>query len=493
MKTPLVRTLYVARARMAWQGALRVSSRVALIFLGFGFAVQLLTLVFPLEIRLLWIYGGAGALGLLFLLGSRALRSPSLYEAAYFLDRNLGLEDRLTAALAVEVGAIRSALGGFVVADAARAATGADVRKAVSLVRGIDRRILPLALAIFLWDFLISGITLPGTPARRVAEVIRSEGRRLERLAAETEARPGSLRIGHVAEAARLVRGTARALQQPRVTRMEADARLEDLLQRLQEIRRRLEELAQGGAGRGGEVREQVQRAEQVVRRLRSATPQQLARIEEALQGLARSNLPTSLRSQLRKAEEALHAGRMAEAHAALEAIEQELRRLDRIASEADRLGELHREVQRAKERIRSAGIPQELLEREPTGGFVPFLPGGSGDQADPGRESEAYRTGSGTGLQAGSGTVMEKLGSPTARLGTVHRRERIEGVEEGAQAEVVEVRGPGTRRVPQAAPVRVPPIVVRRAEEAVARLRVPAPYREVVRRYFLELARRRE
>ncbi len=492
MKTPLVRTLHVARARMAWQRALRASSRAILISLGLGFAVQVLTLVFPLEIRLLWIYGGAGAVGLVFLLGSRAALSPSLYEAAHLLDRSLRLEDRLTTALAVEVGAVRSALGEAVVADAARVATGVDVRKAISLLQGVDRRLLPLALVVLLWDSLISGITLPGTPARRVAEVIRSEGRRLERVAAEAEARPKALRIGHLAEAARLVREAARALQQPRVTRAQADARLEEVLQRLQEVRRRLEELAQGGAG-GGVVQEQVQRAERVVRQLRSAAPQQLARLEEALRGLLRSGLPTPLRSQLREAEEALHAGKLAEAHAALERIEQELRRLDRMALEAERLEELHREVQRAKERIRSAGIPRELMEREPTGGFVPFIPGGSKDPEGPGRESEVYRTGSGTGLQAGSGTVTEKLGFPTERLEARHRRERIEGVEEGAHAEVVEIRGPGVHGAPQAAPVRVAPVVVRRAEEAVARLRVPAPYREVVRRYFLELARRRE
>ncbi len=498
-------TLSRVRSRMTWQRAVRVAFLMSMGGLTWGIAVQALSSVLPVAVSPGWVYGGSALAALLGLLVGRLTLIPSLYEAAHLLDRTCGLEDRMTTALALAQGRVRSRLGEHVLEEANRALLRADVRRVVSIRRGADPRVLVLAGMVLLWDLLLSGATLPGTPARRVAEAIRAESRRLEQKAVQIGVRARAERLLRTAEEAERVRGTARALRDPRVTRQEAVARLRALVDQVERARQAAEGLLREELGtsrlpaRAALEPQSIALRELLSRWQSVATPRERERIREALRDLSAQtrDLPPSVRASLRRAREALHRGDPASALQALGQAREDLEGLRRLASEVEALQALAWEAERSAQNIQAGGKAHATVEeRDSVTGSIPRPAASPG----PGRvkekgvpNPEGLAKGPNEGLRAGQGRGPEALGAPTERLGTEHKRERLPGIPQAGMTTATEARGAGVRNTPRADPVRIPPVVVRRSEEAMVKDRIPSPYRDLVRRYFLELGQRRE
>jgi len=208
----LARTIRWARGRIAWQRAMHAASWAATGVLACGLGAQLLTTILPFEVRAAWIYVTSGVATLLTLLAGRVLLRPGLYEAAHALDRTCGLHDLLCTALALSTEPVRPRLGEFVLIQAVRCARGLDIRHALPLRWRPDHRPVVLAVLVLLWEIVFSGTTLPMTPARRVAETIRTEGKRLEQVATQAHRRARFTRAIRTLEAAEALAQRARAL-----------------------------------------------------------------------------------------------------------------------------------------------------------------------------------------------------------------------------------------------------------------------------------------
>lgn len=503
MSPELARAIRWARSRIACQRGVQAASGAAMGVLACGLCAQLLTSVFPFEVRAVWVYLAATGSALITLVVGRFLLRPSLYEAAHALDRTCGLHDLLCTALVLSTEPVRPSLGEFVLAQAARCARGLDVRRALPLRWRPDRRLLVLAALVLLWDLLLLGTTLPMTPARRVAETIRTEGRRLEQFATEVHRRARLSRAARVLEAAEATREVAQRLQQARTTRSVALARLGTLRERLERVHRAVREALRARVGRFPElgsaeaVEASLRRWRTLERGLGAATTErELERIREALRAFGGD--PGSLPALQEAARQALRALARGDRTAAQEAVAQaraDLEAIRRLLGEEEGVHQVGREVERAQQRIASGTPGQAVEDREAAAGASRVRMASPGERS-PGEdrpEGTVLSEGPDEGLQAGTGAARTKLGPPTARLRTEHRREALPGAPTEDPVVTAEVRGPGVRSAPRTAAQPISPLVVRQVEEALVRQRVPAAYREIVRRYFLERARRRE
>lgn len=504
MSTLAFRPLHHARSRMAWQRAVRLASVVSLGGLAWGVGIRVVSLALPLEVRLGWILWGIALAALLSLLVGRLLFIPPLYHAAHLLDRACGLEDRLTTALGVVLGRVRSRFRDQVLEEATQALLRADARRAVPIRTALDPRVLVLAAGLLIWDLLLGGATLPGTPARRVREMIRAEGQKLEQRVGQIGERARAQRLLRTAEQAERARQAARALRDGRTTRNEAVGRLRALVRQVEGARQAAEGLLREEANAARlpsleAIERQIQSLGALQQRLSSApSPQERRRIEEALRDLAQSqDLPQPVRASLRRARQALRRSDDPSALQALGQAREDLQGMQRLASEVEALQMLAREAEAALQHIQAPAESRSAVEdREIVTGAVPFpaAPAGAGQMRErSGPRSGGFTEGPDEGLRPGQGSVREKLGEPTGRLGTGLRQERLQGRSGGGKPTLAEVQGAGVRNPPRTVPVPVPPLVVTRPDEVMGREGVPAPYRDLVGRYFLELGRRRE
>jgi hypothetical protein len=499
----LARTIRWARGRIAWQRTMHAASWAATGVVACGLGAQLLTSIFPFEVRAVWIYLTAGGVALVTLVAGRFLLRPGLYEAAHALDRLCGLHDLLCTALALSKEPVRPPLGEFVLAQAVRCARGLDVRQALPLRWRPDRRLIVLAALVLLWDLLLLGTTLPLTPARRVAETIRTEGRRLEQVATEAHRRARFKRAVRTLEAAEATREVAQSLQDTRTTRSVALARLGGLQERLERAHKAVQEALRARLGPTPELGS-AEAVEESFRQWRALerglggvrTERELERIREALRALGEDpGSPPALQKAARQALRALARG---DRRAAQETISQALTDLEaikRLLAEEEGLHQVGHEVERAHQRIVSGTPGQAVEDREAAAGAGRVRMASPGERS-PGEErpeGAVLSEGPDEGLEAGAGAARTKLGPPTDRLRTEHRREVLRGAPAEDQVVTAEIRGPGIRSAPRTAAQAVSPLVVRQVDDALARQRVPSAYREIVRRYFLELARRRE
>lgn len=503
MSPELARTIRWARGRIAWQRGWHAASWAATGVLACGLGAQLLTAILPFEVRAVWIYLTAGVAALVALLAGRVLLRPGLYEAAHALDRLCGLHDLLSTALALSKERVRPPLGEFVLAQAVRCARGLDLRKALPLRWRLDRRLLVLAALVLLWDLLLQGTTLPLTPARRVAETIRTEGRRLEQVAREAHARARLKRAVRTLEVAEATREVAQSLQGSRTTRSVALARLRGLQERLERAHREVQETLRARLGLTPELGS-AEAVEESFRRWRALerglsgvrTERELERIREALRALEGD--PASPPALQKAARQALRALARGDRRAAQETVSQALTDLEairKLLAEEEGVRQVGHEVERAHQRIASGTPGQAVEDQGIVAGAtrVRMTSPGERSRGEERPEGAVLSEGPDEGLQAGTGTARTKLGPPTDRLRTEYRREVLRGAVAEDQAITAEIRGPGIRGVPRTAVRGVLPLVVRQVEEALVRQRVPAAYREIVRRYFLERARREE
>lgn len=386
------------------------------------------------------------------------------------------------------------------------------VRDAIALGSEVPRwRILALLGVIAAWEVLWAGTTLPHTPARQTAEVIRQEGRALESAARQLAAGALARQLPRVGEAASQTEEVGRALQQERVDRGSALGRLQQLTERIgqarQESQREIEHRMETtpprhdaatphGMPSMDAVEGQAKQLRELGAGLDGMAPssEDLARIQEALRGLqeqARGNASAQTQRHLEEAQDRLRRQDTAGARRAIRQAEEDLRDLQRLLEEQYMLHQAEQRVQRSQQRVTEAP-GSGAGERAAREGGPGEGRGGPGDQrADRAGDEGGQQTtheGPNQGRLAGSGRVPVGTGEPTDRLPGVRQRERLTG-EQAGQALAVEVQA-GARGSQVVTPIEaVSPRIVRQADETMQNARVPAGYREIVRRYFLRLA----
>lgn len=504
MKLAPDQLLRAGRRRLAWRRAVRAAEAGVLLSLAAGLVAQLGTLVFPYPARAEWVFAAAASVGVLAAAGSLFARWPRPEEAAHWLDRRCGLEDRMATYLAVRAG-LRSELVDDFLRDLHEATRAVRVRDAVP-VRPIRwRALLAVSACVVVWDLLLSGLTLPNTPARRVADVVREEGRRLQDLGNRWELDARRRALHEALQSARSVRQLGRELESARATADLARRQLSALAARLERVRARLRAEAgrQGASAAPG--RQQLQ--PWVAR----AVQQDLARVGRALEevslsreqaehllrmldrlestDLVRPDSPA--RRALQDARHRLERQDRAGAREAVRRAEEAFRELARLLEEEGTLAQHQREVEVSSLSIGQAlsgSADPEAAQTRPV--QYPRMPRNRPEAA--GREDpEAWSwEGPQVGVKPGTGTVADKLGPATPRLEAQRRQEVLRGEVGEGKAYAGRVGAPGVPDRARTALVQLPARVVRQADEVLRERRVPAPYREWVRRYFEELAR---
>lgn len=440
---------------------------------------------------------------------SALLRPVPRLDTARALDADLRLEERVSTAVEVltEAGA-RSSLASRVVADAERRLSAADIA-AVTPLR-VPRTlwwIAALTAVLFAWTLWLHGITIPGTPARRSAEVIRKEGQRLEQFARTLQSRA---RTEHMPATRRLtpqIRDLGSRLQRERLARAEALARVEELSQQLEQTRREIDERLQ--ASRPAPSRDSIpsdQLRRQATQRQVRQLQELLSRLQQDSSAASRDALdqlhqiaaagegtqPARVQQQLQQARERLERGNIAGARDAISDAMLDLQGIESLLADSEGVRSAQQEVERSQSAIAGGSAvesqPETAREDEQTS-QTPVAPGEQRPSPDQGGESTAPPQGPNEGSTPGTGRRDEKIGASTPRLETSKTPQRVRGAQaEGpvASSEIVGSGRSSRSRVPFA---NVSPAVVARADQAMSRSRTPARYRDIVRRYFQRLA----
>ncbi|MFN3285224.1 MAG: hypothetical protein ACK45F_02990 [bacterium] len=498
------RLLQAARRRLAWQRALHAGEAAAVWLLLAALGAQLGTLVLPYSARLEWAFlvvtSGAGVVAL----ATRLLVRPTALEAAHWLDRRCALQDRMATYVAVG-GAGPSRLLDHFLRDVHRAAAEVRLREAIPLRPARARAVLALAACAVAWDLLVSGSTLPNTPARRVAEVVRQEGRRLQDLAREWEREARWRGWREALRSARNVQQGAGALASPRTTPELARRELSRLAAEVKAARGRLRAQAQEqGAPPGPEGSQvppwTVRALERELAGLGRALEEVSLSAEQAervLRALTRLEATSPLRPEaaahaaLREARRKLRAQDRAGAREAVGRAEEAFRELARLLEEEGMLAKHQQEVEASSlsigQALQGAADPEAAQERPIRYPNIPRnRPGTPGDR----RDSEAWSwEGPQSGLEPGVGQVPEKIGPPTPRLRAQRRPEHLQGQPGEGKVYVGRLRAPAAGGEPRTRVAGIPARLVRQVDDVLRAQRVPAPYRDWVRQYFAELA----
>jgi HPt (histidine-containing phosphotransfer) domain-containing protein len=480
-------------------------------------AAQLLTTVFPFEVSALSIVGATAIASILALLVGRAVFVPSPLEAALVLDRRCGLQDRLTTWIAVQTGRARTGLRDYLDEDTRLAASRVSVGDAITLRPRIPRwRILALLVAVVGWEVFLAGTTLPHTPARHAVEVIRQEGKTLESAARQLSGAAQARQLPRVGETASQTEEVGRALQGERIGRGTALGQLEQLAERIEQVRREAHSQIQERIGAspspepetaGAQLPPNAEAVDGQAKQLRhlgeqlegiAPSARDLARIREAMRGLqeqSRGNTSVEAQRHLQEAEDRLRQRDTAGARRAIQRAEEELRELRKLVEEEGLLQQAADRVRQSQQRI-AAAPGGEAGERAARGGDQREEGTGPGDERLDGGEADARQEaapeGPHQGRRAGAGQVPSNIGAPTDRLAAERQRQQLAGDQGIGQTFGAEVQAVGRPAQVRTQVVEISPRIVRQADETMRNARVPASYREIVRRYFLRLAEER-
>lgn len=440
------------------------------------------------------------------------LRSVPLLDAAHVLDLNLHLEERVSTALEVVTGvAPRSSLAPRVVADAERALLTTDIAAVIPLrVPRVLWWIPALTVALFVWTAWLHGLTIPGTPAHRTAEVIRKEGQRLEQFARSLQSRT---RTDHMPATRRMtpqIRDLGVRLQRERVDRAEALARVSDLSQQLEQTRRdvneRLEARRPPSSRESGvppdllrrqSAQRQIRQLQELLSRLRqdpsTASRDALERLGQ-ITASGQGSQPARLQQQLQQAREQLQRGNVAGAGQALMDALRELEGLDSLLADAEGIKNAEQQLARSRATLAGGSVESEREAGRETAqpGQPPTAPGQNRPVPEQGGEATAPPQGPNEGTAAGTGQGNEKLGAPTPRLQATKTPQRVRGAQAEGPAATSEIIGAGRPGTARTHVTGVSPAVIAQADQAMTRARTPARYRDIVRRYFQRLARLR-
>jgi hypothetical protein len=433
-------------------------------------------------------------------------RRTDLLVAARILDRSLHLEERASTAieLAREVGVL-SPLGARVVSDATQRLASADLRRAIPLHLPRAAWWIPgLAVVLAVWPQALSGLALPGSPAHRMQQAIRREGARLEQFAQTLQSRAQAERVPATRRAAPHLRDLGVRLQQDRVDRAGALARINELSRQLETARRQIDQ-------RLDDMRRPPASAAMLPPDLlrREAVQQQMRQLRELTSRLPQNTTPTSkdvldrlgtitregegtqsaqVRQQLQQARRQLDQGDVAGAREALTQAMRMLQGMDTMLADREGVESARQQLEHARTGITSGS--QNAPSEASNGDSAP-PPRGSGNERpdlQPGTESPPPK-GPWQGSAPGTGHVDDKLGAPSPRLEASRTPQRVQGVQGEGDVSLSEVVGagrPGTVRAPLQ-PVST--ALVARVDRALERAHVPAQYRLIVHSYFARLA----
>ena len=505
------------RRRLAGRRAWRWGSRV---MLAWGSAVLLLVLVrtiVPIALPFEWLAVGGLLAGMLSTLALAAGWRIAPRLAAQILDLRFRCADRLATAVELITGVHPpTPLAPALIADAAQAAVSLDLSR--GLPARPPRAFWAAALAVLLTVVTargLVGVSLPGTPARDVAQTIKREGRRLERAGdtLEEQARVDRARLSR--RIAPSIRRLGEQLQRERLERSDALARIESLGRQVEEARRQ----AQARGMEAGQPPPPSQRnvpsdlfrrraaADRTLRQMReiadrlaqSRSPEERAALMRQLADLAgggpEGDVPARVREQAGAAREQMAAGDTAGARRTLQQSASDMDDLRAMLADEEGLQQAQRDLRRSADQI-ARGRPGAPAEGEETprpaaqpGSVAPGsrpLPQGEGSvAAEP-------PPGPNQGTTAGQGAPAEKLGERTPRLEADKQQNRVRGLQGEGRVTTSDLLGPG--RPGQVRAPQGPAVAAGRAEadRYLSRMRIPPEYREIVRRYFEALAAQR-
>jgi hypothetical protein len=510
----LLQVIEGARRRLTARRAWWWGGRIAL-----GWSALLLVLVIaravvPIELPYAVMAGAGMVIGLLIVAALRFIRQASPLLAAQVLDLRFACADRLATAIEVLTGRHRpTALTDALIDDATVHAVDLDLKR--GLPAGPDRTALvaaALAALAILAAGALRGLSLPGTPARNVAQTIQQEGRRLERAgdAMEEQARAERARISR--RAAPSIRKLGEALQRERVERSDALARLERLGREIEGERRqvqaRREQLAgervPQGQGPRPDLFKQRAAVDRTIRQIReiadrlaaSRSPEEREALMRQLAALAgggeEGNVPARARQQAETARRQAEQGDTSGAQRTLHQTASELDDLRAMLADEEGLQQAQRDLQQSAEQI-TRGVPGAPADTDQAP-QASARPGNAapGDRPLPeggGPEQTEVPQGPNQGTLPGQGSIVTKLGPRTERLEADRKQSRVQGLQGEGRTTTSELLGPG-----RAARVRAPagPAAIAARADAdryMARMRIPPEYREIVRRYFEALA----
>lgn len=508
-----------ARRRLGSRRAWGWSGRALLYWAALALTAALARLIVPISAPLaaLPLAGLAGALA-----AAAALRAfwrlpPHL--AAQIVDYRFSLADRLTTAIEVMTGTHRAtSLGHALLADAAQAAAGLDLRRGLPAGPGRQWLVgLGLIVAALAAIYGLVGVALPGTPAHQIVQTIRREGRRLERSAESLEEQARLDRARITRRIAPEVRRLGEQLQRERMERQDALARIDALSRQIEAERQRVRDARRIHSGerppdepqpnlpselfkRRAAADRTVRQIQEITDRLaQSKSPQEREALMRQLAALAsggeEGDVPMRTREQAAQAQRQLAAGDTRGSRRTLQQSAADLDDLRAMLADEEGLQQAQRDLQRSSQAIAQGRTPATTESEEPPKASA--QPGNTapGNRPLPQNDQPGGAEpppGPNQGTTPGQGAVSEKLGERTARLEGERQPNRLRGVQGEGRITTSELLGPGRTaqvRVPQG-----PAVAAARADadRYMQRMRIPPEYREVVRRYFEALAAQR-
>lgn len=504
---PLEQGVRRAARRLALQRAFHAGLAAGTVVLAALAAATVATLVVPLspvsiEVTLAAV-GVVTALvtGLLML-----VRPVEPITAARLLDLRGGLEERASTALEVgESGAV-STLARRLLDDAASHVEAINLRAVFPWRLPRWAWVMPaLVLFLLLWPSTLRGIAIPGTPAHRTQQAIKREGTRLEQFARSLQSRARSQRVPQTRRVAPQVRDLGVRMQQERLERAEALARIGELSRQIEEARREIDgRLRSQAPQREGAVPQELfrrQALQQQVRQLRELTTRLRQNPEaastDALQRLGEitqsgeGDQPAQVRRQLERAREQLQQGNTAGAGESLGEALRELEGLESMLADAEGLRSAQQQLERSQRAIASGSAGRregDAAEDQSQSQGRPDAPGENAPEREPGADALPPE-GPHEGTTPGQGRVREKVGEPTPRLEATRTPERLRGAQSEGPVSFAEVVGGGRQGAARRQAGAVSPAIVAQADRAMENARTPGRYRALVRRYFERLA----
>lgn len=510
----LARAPRSAALRLTMLRSIRIGARASVAVLAAAVIASVASAVVPLAVPSLWVIAASIGVGLFATGLAAVLRPVSVRAASQLLDRRLHLQERTSTALELALGVSPpSTLGARVIADAVDHLRAIQLRSAFPLRPPREAWwMMILAILLVTWSVWFRGLAIPGTPAHRIAQVIREEGGRLEQVAQSQQARARAERIPQTRKLADQMRNLGVRLQRDRVDRAEALARVGELSRQTERVRReiddRLDEIPPHSRRdasvplsllRRQALERQIKQLQELSSRLRQdQTAADRRSTLERLAAMAESSAEdraAPVQRQLEQARDQLARGNVGNAGESLTEALRTLEGMQSLVADDEGLQTAQRQLQRAGANIASGtseAIPRDSAEEPSPSARPPTGPGPNPIPNESSPDASQPPQGPYEGLTAGTGAVPEKLGDPTARLQAEKSTTRVRGARGEGEVSVSEILGasrPGTSRAPLAP---VPSTIIPQADRYMERMGIPARYRQLVRQYFERLARLR-
>ncbi len=503
-----------AAVRFTLRRATRRGAQASVLALAGVLVASLATLVVPVVVPVVWGLAAALALGGLTTLLAAGFRPVGIRTASQLLDQQLDLHERTSTALELAFApSVPSPLGARVIADAIRHLQGIKLRQAVPLRPPREAwGAALLAILVVFSNVWLRGVTIPGTPAGRATQLIREEGSRLAKVAQALQDRAKAERTPQTRRLTTQMQDLGAHLQQDRVDRAEALARIAELSRQAERVRREVSgrlDSALPSPRRQASVPSNLLRRESLDRQIKqlrelnsrlnedaTAADRQktLDRLAAAMTDQAQEG-SAQVQRQLEQARTQLQRGNVGQAGSAISEALRNLEGMQSLLADEEGLRTAQQQLERSGRNIASGGsqpAAPESAEMVPPSGRLPATSGSTPPASDASGETSIPPQGPNQGITAGSGQVTDKLGAPSSRLQGPKSSERLRGAQGQGEVSVSEVLGaarPGVSHLPVTA---VPPTVVSQADRYMERAAIPARYRLLVRRYFERLVQLR-